>query len=97
MFTIEEYSVEQLDDPFGLLPGERYEFKLFLTVEEDDDLHTENGVYIRVIFKVEGSIKRITQSSFHEQSTDRYLDFELEEDEEKMVFGFCEKNIPSIE
>jgi hypothetical protein len=97
MFTIEEYSVEQLDDPFGLLPGDRYEFKLFLTVEVDDDLHTEKGVYIRVLFKVEDHVKKITQSSFHEQSTDRYLDFELEEDEEKMVFDFCEKNIPSTE
>ncbi|MFZ3588715.1 DUF6509 family protein [Bacillus sp. DJP31] len=95
MFKINEYSVEKLGDPFGMLTGDRYEFKLFLLVDEEDELYTENGVYLRVIFKVEDDVKKISQYSFHGQSSEQYLEFELDEDEEKLVFEFCEGNIPA--
>ncbi len=94
MFTINEFSVEKLKDPFDLLTGDRYEFRLYLSVDEEDELYTENGVYLRAIFKIEDEVKKITQYSFLDQSSDSILEFELEEDEEKFIIEFCEKNIP---
>lgn len=94
MFTIEEYSVEKLKDPTGVLSGDIYEFMLFIEVDEEDELYTEKGVYVRVIFKVEKEQKKISQASFHERSTDRYIDFELEEEEEELILEFCKKNLP---
>jgi hypothetical protein len=95
MFSIEEYTVELLEDPTGLLSGDIYEFKIFIAVDEEDDLYSEKGVYVRVLFKVENNQKKITQASFHEQLTDSYLDFELEEEEEALIFHFCENNLPN--
>lgn len=89
MFSITEYTVELMDDPFGILEGNRYEFILHLSVDEEDELYTEKGVYLRVIFTVINDQKKISQYSFHEGSTDRYLEFELEEDEEQFVYTFC--------
>ncbi|MBM6619804.1 DUF6509 family protein [Bacillus suaedaesalsae] len=97
MFTITEYTVELMDDPFKILQGNRYEFMLQVSVDEEDDLYTEKGVYLRVIFTVDGETKKISQSSFHENSTDRYLEFELEDDEEKLVFDFCSTHYEPIE
>ncbi len=53
MFDITEYSVELMKDPFGILTGKRYEFLLDLDVPEDDELHHEEGVSLRVIYVVE--------------------------------------------
>jgi uncharacterized protein (UPF0128 family) len=89
MLIINEYSVELLEDPFGILQGNRYEFILHLSVDEEDELYTEKGVYLRVIFTVNDIDKKISQYSFHERTSERYLEFELEEDEEQMVFNFC--------
>lgn len=94
MFTIEEYSVEKLKDPTGLLSGDIFEFLLFVEVAEEDELFSEKGVYVRVLFKVEDERKKISQASFHERSTDRYIDFELEEEEEELIFEFCSNNLP---
>ena len=41
MIKINEYSVEKLVDPFGILMGERYEYLLDIKVEEDDELFTK--------------------------------------------------------
>ncbi|WP_246942074.1 DUF6509 family protein [Bacillus pinisoli] len=94
MFTIEEYTIEKLNDPTGLLTGDIYEYKLFIHVDEEDELYTENGVYVRVIFKIENDQKKISQASFHERVSDRYIDFELEEDEEELILQFCINNLP---
>ncbi|KAA0550208.1 pullulanase [Bacillus sp. BGMRC 2118] len=89
MFTITEYTVERMDDPFNILQGNRYEFILQISVDEEDELYTEKGVYLRVIFTIDGILKKISQYTFHENSTNRYLEFELEEVEEKEVLHFC--------
>jgi hypothetical protein len=94
MFDINEYTVEKLKDPTGLLSGDIYEFKLFIDVDEEDELYSEKGVYVRAIFKVGDNQKKISQASFHEQLTDRYLDFELEEEEEALIQRFCNENLP---
>ncbi|MFD6441322.1 DUF6509 family protein, partial [Peribacillus sp. NPDC060186] len=50
MLNITEYSVEKLNDPFGILSGERFEYFLDIEVPEEDELFSENGLYIRVLF-----------------------------------------------
>ncbi|WP_138754295.1 DUF6509 family protein [Paenibacillus sinopodophylli] len=89
MFAITEYSSELVKDPYGILTGKRYEMVLDLEVAEDDELYQEEGISLRVIFVVEEAGSRIARYEFLTNTTNTYLDFELEEDEEQMVLDFC--------
>ncbi|CAM4211081.1 DUF6509 family protein [Paenibacillus alkaliterrae] len=93
MFTVREYSVDLMKDPFGILTGSRYEFMLDLDVAEDDELYQEEGVSLRVIYVVEEEASRIAKYEFLTTSSNKYIDFELEEDEEKMVLAFCKEQV----
>ncbi|WP_462405728.1 DUF6509 family protein [Gracilibacillus sp. Marseille-QA3620] len=97
MLKIEGYTVERLDDPFGILTGERYEFFLELDVPEDDELYSENGVMLRVIFLKDEEKERISKYEFIENETKNVLDFELEEDEETAVLTFCREHYDAEE
>ncbi|PLR98835.1 DUF6509 family protein [Bacillus sp. T33-2] len=87
------HTVELLEDPFGLLEGDRYEFFLNIEVEEEDELYSENGLLLKVIF----SGNSILQYYFIEKTTEKVLDFALEEDEEEDVKAYCLNNLPSGE
>lgn len=97
MFAITEYTVELIKDPFGILAGKRYEFHLDLEVEEDDELYSENGLYLRVVYGVEDERMGIVKYEFHEKTTDRYLDFDIEDDEKEMVDAFCREHLAEAE
>ncbi|KMY43344.1 pullulanase [Bacillus sp. FJAT-27916] len=97
MLKIESYTVERLDDPFGILTGERYEFFLELDVPEEDELYSENGVMLRVIFLKDEEKERISKYEFIENETKNVLDFELEEDEETAVLTFCREHYDAEE
>ncbi|SEN59307.1 hypothetical protein SAMN05192533_115128 [Mesobacillus persicus] len=88
------HTVEVLEDPFGLLDGERFEFFLNIAVDEEDELYTENGLLLKVIFTATNEESRILQYYFVEQSTEKILDFALEDDEENLVKSYCKDNIP---
>lgn len=92
MLKIESYTVEKLEDPFGILSGDRYEFFLELDVPEDDELYSENGVMLRVIFMRDEEKEQISKYEFIENDTKNVLDFELEEDEEIAVLTFCREH-----
>lgn len=92
MLKIESYTVEKLEDPFGILSGDRYEFFLELDVPEDDELYSENGVMLRVIFMKDEEKEQISKYEFIENDTKNVLDFELEEDEEIAVLTFCREH-----
>lgn len=92
MLTITEYSVELVKDPFGILTGKRYEFILDIDVPEDDELFSENGLYVRVIYGVDESRSRIVKYEIFEKSTDRYVDIELEDEEVAELEAFCKEN-----
>ncbi|NOU96679.1 pullulanase [Paenibacillus sp. LMG 31456] len=92
--TITAFSVEQVKDPFKILTGERYEFILDIEVPEDDELYSESGLYIRVIYRVEESLTGILRYEIFERNTAKYLDFDLEEDEEALLSAFCKENLP---
>jgi hypothetical protein len=93
MLTFTSYSVELIKDPFGILSGERYEFLLDIEVPEDDELYSENDLYIRVIYRVEEGNSGIVKYEIFEKKTQRYLDFDLEDDEIAVVEAFCKEHL----
>lgn len=93
MFKIEAHSVEAIRDPFGILAGERYEFRLDLDVEEDDELYLEEGVCMRVVYVVAEDSSRIVKYEFLNKKTNQYIDFEMEEEEVQMVEQFCKEQL----
>jgi hypothetical protein len=93
MLTITTYSVELIKDPFGILTGQRYEFLLDIEVPEDDELHSEKGLYIRAIYSVEESKSGIVKYDVHEQQTEQYLDFDLEDEELRLLNDFCQSHL----
>ncbi|WP_088069767.1 DUF6509 family protein [Gottfriedia luciferensis] len=93
MLTITEYTVEEIKDPFGIIEGNRYEFLLYIDVPEDDELYNEKGIYIKVLFGLNNGESKLIKYDLFETETNNYLDFDLEEDEEKEVFEFCKSHL----
>ncbi|MDQ6421239.1 DUF6509 family protein [Paenibacillus sp. LHD-117] len=93
MFKITEYTVEKIRDPYGILPGERYEFMLDLEVDEDDELYQEEGVRLRVVYMKENDSSRIVKYEFLIAASNHYLDMEMEEEEEQAVDAFCKEQL----
>jgi Family of unknown function (DUF6509) len=87
------HTVEKLEDPFGLLSGERYEFFLELEIDEEDELYSENGIGLRVLLGVENNQSKILNYHFFEKGSEAVLDFALEEDEEEEVLNYCKENV----
>jgi hypothetical protein len=94
MLTISTYSVELVKDPFGILTGKRYEFRLDLELPEEDELQSENGVHARVIFKVDEQQSTIISYDLMGKSTNKVLDIGLEADEEEALADFCREHLP---
>ncbi|MFC5652034.1 DUF6509 family protein [Paenibacillus solisilvae] len=93
MLTVSSYTVEQVKDPFGILTGERYEYLLDIEVDEEDELYSENGIYVRVIYRVEDGRTGIVRHEIVERSTDSLLDFEMEDEELEWIAVFCEEHL----
>ncbi len=91
--NITGYTVEKLKDPTGILEGDRYEFFLDIEVPEDDDLYSENGIELKVIYAVDTNSERIAKYHIYEKSTQKVLDFELEEEEKEVVNEFCKTHL----
>lgn len=87
------HTVEKLEDPFGLLSGDRYEFFLDLEVDEEDELYSEKGTGLKVIFVVNEHETKIASYHFYEKDTEQVLDFDLEEDEKELVLNYCKEHI----
>lgn len=88
------HTVEKLEDPFGLLTGDRYEFFLDLEVDEDDELYSEKGIGLKVIYVVDTDNAKISTYYFYEEGSEDFLDFALEEDEEEYVNQYCKQHLP---
>ncbi|MER2088832.1 DUF6509 family protein [Sporosarcina sp. JAI121] len=86
---ITEYIINQINDPTGIIAGERYEYRLYIDLDEEDDLYSEGGTGLRVIFAVDGDEGRIASYHFFERTNEKILDFELEDDEKAIVLEFC--------
>ncbi len=81
------YTIEKLEDPTGILSGDRYEFFLELEVDEEDELYSENGTQLRVLFYKNDEDIRIL--NYHFLIGENILEFALDNEEEKMVTQFC--------
>ncbi len=88
--NITEYIVEEIIDPTGLIEGKRFEFRLFVMLDEEDELYTEGGIGIRTILAVGDGEERIAVAHFFNRATDEVYDFELEEEELNMLLQFCQ-------
>ncbi|OXL81854.1 pullulanase [Paenibacillus sp. SSG-1] len=97
MLTITEYEAEKIKDPFRILQGTRYEFKLDIEVPDDDELYTENGLYVRVIYKVDEDQSAVVKYEIYEKTTGQYLDFDLEEDEVELLENFCRDHLDEVD
>lgn len=93
MFTITSYTVELVKDPFKILTGLRYEFLIDIEVEEDDELYSQSGLYIRAIYNVEEDKSGLMKYELYEKTTQLYLDFDLEDDEVEIVAAFCKEHV----
>jgi hypothetical protein len=96
MLTITGYSVDLIKDPFGILTGKRYEWMLDIEVAEDDELHSDNGLYVRVIYVVEESKAGMVRYEIFEKTNDKYVDFELEDDELEVIEAFCKEHLTEL-
>ncbi|MGG1674624.1 DUF6509 family protein [Neobacillus sp. NRS-1170] len=90
--NITGHTVEKLEDPFGLLSGDRYEFFLDLDIDEEDELFSDKGVGLKVIFVVDQNEAKLSTYHFFEKGSEKVLDFALEEDEEELVLTYCKEN-----
>jgi len=90
--NITGHEVEKLEDPFGLLSGDRYEFFLELDVDEEDELYSEKGVGLKVIFVSDDGGDKISSYYFYERESEKVLDFALEEDEQELVLTYCRQH-----
>lgn len=91
---ITTHTMEILDDPFGLLIGDRYEFFIQIEVDEEDELYSENGLMLKVIFSADREENKILQYYFIEKETEQVLDFALEDDEIELITSYCHDQIP---
>lgn len=87
------HDVELIEDPFGILTGNRYEFFLHIEVPEDDELYSEKGLKIKVLVVENEGKYHISHYHIIENATDKILEFELEEEEELLVKDYCVKQI----
>ncbi len=90
---ITSHTVEKLEDPTGILVGDRYEFILQIEVPEDDELYSEKGVYLKAIIAIVDEAVRVAQYQFFENVTNEYIDLELEDDEKEVIAEYCKEHI----
>jgi hypothetical protein len=57
---------------------------------------SENGIRLKLIFAVEGEKTKIAQYDFIEKTTERFLDFALEEEEEKEIEQYCQQLVEQL-
>ncbi|QGQ47055.1 pullulanase [Metabacillus sediminilitoris] len=96
MMNIVESTIEKLDDPFGILSGDRYEIFLSLVIDEEDELYSEHGIKLKLIYVVEDDKTKIAQYDFIENTTGRIFDFALEEEEEEEIKDYCQQLIEQL-
>ena len=96
MLTITNHTVNKLEDPTGILTGERYEFNIHIDVPEDDELYMEKGISLKVIYVIDEHTTRIAQYHFIANETQEYLEFELDEEEIEVINQYCKENLPTF-
>lgn len=86
---ITNFNFHAIQDPTGIMVGNRYEFLLDVEVDEDDELYTEGGLELRVILATDDNGARIAHYNFVDKLSRSVLEFGLEDDEEAEVLAYC--------
>lgn len=94
---ITSYTIEKIKDPFAILSGDRYEFFLHIEVPEDDELYSEQGLKLKVLYIVDETGSRVSHYHIIENTTEKVLEFELEEEEIKLIEEFCRSHLSEEE
>jgi hypothetical protein len=92
MLTVTEYSVELVKDPFQILSGKRYELEIDLELDEEDELYSSEGIYVKAVYKVEGEQGSVVSYKLYERTSNRFVDAELEDEEEAALAAFCREH-----
>lgn len=87
---ITNYGFHKIQDPTGIMEGDRYEFLLDVEVDEEDELYTAGGLELRVILAVDENGARIAHYNFADKLARKTLEFGLEDDEEAEVLAYCQ-------
>lgn len=90
---ITNFIFDKINDPTGIIEGDRYEFLLDLDIDEEDELFTEGGVDLRVIIASDEKGLRIVQYYFTDKGTKTTMDFALEDDEEAEILAYCKEKM----
>lgn len=93
MLKITEHSIKPIVDPFNILTGERFEFILDLDVPEEDELYSETGLYVRVLYKLEDGVSSRIKYDLYDKKDNEYLEFDLEDDELAVIDTFCKEHL----
>ncbi|MCG7346067.1 DUF6509 family protein [Sporosarcina sp. ACRSL] len=88
-----EYSMIELIDPTGILTGIRYEFRIYVKFDEEDELYNEKGTGIRVIYAVDEGEGKLASYHLFDRATEQVLDFDLEDNEIAQLAAFCEEHL----
>lgn len=95
--NIESYLMQEILDPTNIIEGQRFEFTMDLQIDEEDELFQEGGVEVRAIIGVKDTIVSLVNYFLIAKSDLSYLEFALEEDEEKIIIDFCKQHIEANE
>lgn len=90
---ITDHTLELIEDPFGILSGNRFEFFLHIEVPEDDELFSEKGLKVKVLIIEDENGIHMSHYHIIENTTEKVLDFELEEDEEQLILDYCREQL----
>lgn len=93
MFKVTELEITEVNDPFQILKGKRYEIVLNLDVEEDDELFDEQGVQLRVVYVMDDQQSKIARYEFINAVTKKYIDIEMEEEELAYIEQLCKEQV----
>lgn len=88
-----EYSMIELIDPTGILSGNRFEFRIYVKFDEEDEVYNEKGTGIRVIYAVNEGVGKVASYHLFDRATDEVLDFDLEDEEVAELAVFCEEQL----
>lgn len=87
------HTMDVLFDPTGIIEGERFEFFINFTVEEDDELYEANGLELRVLIGQKDDIIRLITYHIRSIAKDIQIDVALDEDEEAEILAYCTAKI----
>ncbi|OIJ20789.1 pullulanase [Anaerobacillus alkalidiazotrophicus] len=87
------HTIEKVEDTIGILSGDRYEFFIDVEVPEEDDLFSELGLRVKVIYAQDEKGSRIVQYDIYEKETEKFLEFELEDEELSIISDYCKQHI----